>query len=70
MKKMNRKNVLDLNKDDERNCEFAFHFLKKDVNEDKGNDVVERSTMKDRKKVEKLQEDVCGQMKQINSRGD
>jgi hypothetical protein len=49
---------------------FAFYFLKKDVNEDKGNDVVERSTTKDRKKVEKFQEDVCGQMKQINSRGD
>ncbi len=39
-----------------QNFEFAFYFLKKDMKEEKGNNVVERSSMKDRKKVENLVE--------------
>ena len=43
-------NVLNLNKDHEAHLWIASYFLKKDMNEDKGKNVVERSSMKDRRK--------------------
>ena len=46
-------NVLNLYKDDEAHLWIASYFLKKDMNENKEKNVVERSSMKDRRKGRK-----------------